>query len=45
MGSVSGLSLDGHSDSVLTGGAHIAQPRRMPARRILGCGGTCGVSF
>ena len=30
---------------VLHGGAHIAQPRRMPARRIPGGGRTRGVSF
>ena len=30
---------------VLPGGACIAQPRCMPARRILGGGRTCGVSF
>ena len=28
-----------------SGGAHVAQPRWMPARRILGSGRTCGVSF
>ena len=30
---------------VLPRGAHIVQPRWMPARRILGGGQTCGVSF
>ena len=30
---------------VFSGGAHVAQPRWMPARRILGNGRTCGVSF
>ena len=30
---------------VLPGGAHIAQPRRIPVRRILGGGRTCGISF
>ena len=30
---------------VLPGGAHIAQPRWMPARRILWGGRTCGVAF
>ena len=30
---------------VLPGGAHLVQPRWMPARRILGGGRTCGVSF
>ena len=45
MGLVSGLSLANHSDSVLSGGAHLVQPRRMPERRILGGGQTCGVSF
>ena len=30
---------------VLFGGAHLAQPRWMPTRRILGGGRTCGVSF
>ena len=35
MGLVSGLSLANHSDSVLSGGAHLVQPRRMPERRIL----------
>ena len=44
MGLVSGLSLAGHSGSVLPGGAHIAQPRRMPARILKG-GRTHGVSF
>ena len=34
------------SDSrVLPGGACIAQPRWIPARRILGCGQTHGISF
>ena len=45
MGLVSGLSLANHSDSVLSGGAHLVQPRWMPERRILGGGRTCGVSF
>ena len=42
MGLVSGLSLPNHSvsESFL-----VVQPRRMPARRILGGGQTCGVSF
>ena len=30
---------------VLPGGAHIAQPRWMSERRILGGGRTCGISF
>ena len=30
---------------VLPGGAYLVQPRWMPARRILGVGWTCGVSF
>ena len=30
---------------VLPGGTHLVQPRWMPARRILGGGRTCGVSF
>ena len=30
---------------VLPGGAHLFPPRWMPARRILGGGWTCGVSF
>ena len=30
---------------ILTGGAPLVQPRWMPARRILGSGRTCGVSF
>ena len=30
---------------VLPGGAHLVQPRWMPAKRILGGGRTCGVSF
>ena len=30
---------------VLPGGARLVQPRRMPERRILGGGRTCGVSF
>ena len=30
---------------VLPGGAHIAQPRWIPVRRILGGGRTCGISF
>ena len=39
MGLVSGLSLANRSDSrVLPGGAQIAQPRWMPARRTLGGG-------
>ena len=39
MGLVSALSLANHPDSrVLPGGASIAQPRWMPARRILGGG-------
>ena len=45
-GSISRLSLANHSDSgVLPGGAFIAQPRWMPAKRILGGGRTHGVSF
>ena len=44
MGLVSGLSLANHSDSVLSGGAHLVQPRWMP-EKILGGGRTCGVSF
>ena len=35
---------DSHSGSVLPGGAHIDQPRRMPAR-ILGGRRTRGISF
>ena len=31
--------------AVITGGARIAQPRRMLARGILGSGQTCAVSF
>ena len=30
---------------ILPGGAYIDQPRWMPARRILGVGWTCGVTF
>ena len=46
MGLVSGLSLANHSDSrVLPGGTRLVQPKRMPERRILGGGQTCGVSF
>ena len=45
MGLVSGLSLANHSDSVLSGGARLVQPRWMPERRILGGGWSCGVSF
>ena len=45
MGFVSGLSLANHSDSVLSGGAHLVQPRWMPERRILGGGRICGVTF
>ena len=45
MGLVSRLSLASHSDSVLSGGACLVQPRWMPVRRILGGGQTCGVSF
>ena len=30
---------------VLPGGVRLVQPRRMPERRILGSGRTCGVSF
>ena len=45
MGLVSGLSLANHSNSVFPGGAHIAQPRWMLARGILGSGQTRGVSF
>ena len=30
---------------VLARGAHIVQPRWTPAKRILGGGQTCGVSF
>ena len=40
-----GLSLANHSDSVLSGGAHLVQPRWMPEGRILGGDQTCGVSF
>ena len=45
MGLVSGLSVANHSDSDLPGGACLVQPRWMPARRILGGGQICGVSF
>ena len=45
MGLVSGLSLANPSDSVLSGGAHLVQPRWMPERRILGGGWTHGVTF
>ena len=45
MGLVSGLSLANHSNSVFPGGAHIAQPRWMLARGILGSGRTRSVSF
>ena len=46
MGFVSGLSLANHSGSrVLPGGAHIAQPRWMLGRRILGGGRASGISF
>ena len=46
MGLVSRLSLANHSDSrVLPGDAHIAPPRWMLTRGILGSGQTFGVSF
>ena len=45
MGLVSWWSLTNHSNSVFTDGAHLAQPRWMPVRGILGGGQTCGVSF
>ena len=45
IGLVSGLSLANHSDSVLSGGACLVQPKWMPERRILGGGWSCGVSF
>ena len=45
MGLGSRLSLANHSDSDLPGGACLVQPRWMPARRILGGGQICGVSF
>ena len=45
MGFVSGLSLGSHSDSVLPGGARLAQPRQMPVGRILGGVWTCSVTF
>ena len=46
MALVSGLSLANSSDSrVLPGGVCIAQPKWMPARRILGGGQFHGVSF
>ena len=45
MGLVSGWSLANHSNSVFPGGAHIAQPRWMLARGILGSGRTRSVSF
>ena len=44
MGLVSGLSLASHSDSILSGGAHLIQPRWMP-EKILEGGQTCSVSF
>ena len=45
MGLVSGWSLANHSNSESPGGAHIAQPRWMLARGILGSGRTHSVSF
>ena len=49
MGLASELSLASHLVvillRVLPGGARLVQPRWMPARRILGGGRTCGVSF
>ena len=45
MALVSGWSLTNHSNSVFPGGARITQPRWMLARRILGSGWTCSVSF
>ena len=45
IGLVSRLSLPNQSDRVLPGGTCIAQPRWMEARRILGGGQICGVSF
>ena len=45
MGLVSRLSLASHSDWVFPGGAHLVQPRWMPARRIQGGGWTHGVIF
>ena len=45
IGLVSGLSLANQSDSVLSGGACLVQPKWMPERRILGGGWSCGVSF
>ena len=45
MGLVFGWPSANHSNSVFPGGAHIAQPRWMLARGILGSGRTGGVSF
>ena len=45
MGLVSRWPLANRSNSVLPGGAHIAQPRWMLVRGILGSGRTRGVSF
>ena len=36
MGLISRFSLASHSDLVLPGGTHMAQPRWIPVRRILG---------
>ena len=44
MGLVSGWSVANHSNSVFPGGAHMAQPRWMLARGILGSGRTGSVS-
>ena len=45
MGLVSGWSLANHSNSVIPGGARIAQTRWMLAKGILGAGQTRSVSF
>ena len=45
MGFVSGFPLASHWLRVLSGGECLVQPRWRPARRILGGGQTCGVSF